>query len=110
MSLTAIIWLRYAPKLSKAPARMRFSSARLLMSHPYSRSQKSWRPVKGPLSSRSRTILWIKPRPMFLMATRPKRMPPSSTVKQSCERFTSGGSRGIPMSRHSEIYPDTFSE
>jgi len=109
LSWTAISWLRLAPKPSKAPARIRFSTARLLMSLSYIRSQKSWKPVKSPPRSRSRTTAWIKPRPMFLMATRPKRMPSGSTVKLSRDRFTSGGSRAMPMSRHSLMYSDTFS-
>ena len=83
LSLTAASWLRKAPKLSKAPARIRFSTARLLMSVPYIRWQKSWKPSKSPFASRSFTTLWINPRPMFLIATRPKRMPFSSTVKRS---------------------------
>ena len=40
-SLTATRRLRYTPKLSKAPARIRFSTARLFASAPYIRSQKS---------------------------------------------------------------------
>ena len=55
-------------------------------------------------------MVWIKPRPMFLMATSPKRMPPSSTVKPSLERFTSGGSSSMPQSRHSAMYSATLSE
>ena len=68
------------------------------MSLSYIRSQKSWKLVKGPFSSRSRTMLWIKLRPMPFTAARPKRMPPSSTVKLSRERFTSGGRRAMPSS------------
>ena len=52
----------------------------------------------------------MNPRPMFLMATRPKRMPSSSTVKLSKDLFTSGGSRRIPHSLHSLIYSATLSE
>ena len=89
---------------------MRFSAARLFMSLSYIRSQKSWKLVKGPFSSRSRTMLWIKLRPMPFTAARPKRMPPSSTVKLSRERFTSGGRRAMPSSRHSPMYSETFSE
>ena len=47
---------------------------------------------------------------MFLMATSPNRIPSCSTVKPSLERFTSGGSSAMPQSRHSLIYPATFSE
>ena len=88
---------------------MRFSAARLFMSLSYIRSQKSWKLVKGPFSSRSRTMLWIKLRPMPFTAARPKRMPPSSTVKRSAERLMSGG-RAMPSSRHSPMYSETFSE
>ena len=73
---------RLAPMESNAPERMRFSMARLLRSPPAIRVQKSRREVKGP-SFRSRTTDWMKPRPMFFTAARPKRMPPSSTVKPS---------------------------
>ena len=101
-SKTLMSWERRAPVESKAPARMRFSTARLFMSLPDIRLQKSRRDVNGPLS-RSRMTAWMKPRPMFLMATRPKRMPPSSTVKRSSERLMSGGSRAMPQSLHSLI-------
>ena len=36
-------------------------------------------------------------------------MPPSSTVKLSREQLISGGSKAMPMSRHSLIYSDTLS-
>ena len=42
-------------------------------------------------------------------ATRPKRMPSSTTVKSAPDWFTSGGSRGMPMSLHSAMYSATFS-
>ena len=66
------------------------------------RVQKSRREVKGPLS-RSRTTDWMKPRPIFFTAARPKRMPSSSTVKPSKEWLISGGSRAMPQSRHSAM-------
>ena len=47
------------------------------------RWQKSWKEAKGPSCCRWRTTAWMKPRPMFFTATRPKRMPPSSTVNRS---------------------------
>ena len=109
-SYTASSCDRRAPMLSKAPLRIRFSTARLFMSpQSYIRSQKSCKDVKLPPCSRSRTTDWIKPRPMFLMATRPNRMPPGSTVNRSLDRFTSGGSSAMPQSRHSPIYPATLS-
>ena len=37
-------------------------------------------------------------------------MPPSSTVNRSAERLMSGGSRAMPQSRHSLMYPATLSE
>ena len=67
------------------------------------RLQKSYRDVKSPPVSRSRITAWIKPRPMFLMATNPNRMPPSSTVNRSAERLMSGGSKAMPHSRHSPM-------
>ena len=83
-SYTATSWERLAPRLSKAPQRMRFSTARLFMSVQSNiRWQKSWKEVKSPSCCRWRTTAWIKPRPMFFTATRPKRMPPSSTVNRS---------------------------
>ena len=51
----------------------------------------------------------MNPRPMFLMATSPNRMPSGSTVNRSLERFTSGGSSAMPQSRHSPMYPATLS-
>ena len=41
VSYTRISWLRLAPKQSKAPERIRFSTARLFISLPIIRSQKS---------------------------------------------------------------------
>ena len=83
-SYTAISCERYTPIESNAPARMRFSTARLFMSVQSNiRWQKSWKEVKSPSCCRWRTTAWIKPRPMFFTATRPKRMPPSSTVNRS---------------------------
>ena len=103
-SYTASICDRLAPRLSKAPQRTRFSTARLFISpQSYIRSQKSCRDLKSPPSWRSRTTDWMNPRPMFLTATSPNRMPPSSTVNRSLERFTSGGSILMPQSRHSLI-------
>ncbi len=36
--------------------------------------------------------------------------PSATTVKSGPDSFTSGGSRGIPISRHSPIYSATFPE
>ena len=89
---------------------MRFSTARLFISpQSYILSQKSCSDLKSPPYSRSRITDWMNPRPMFLMATRPNRMPFSSTVNRSVERFTSGGSSAMRQSRHSPIYPATLS-
>lgn len=55
-SYTATSWERLLPRLSKAPQRMRFSTARLFMSVQSNiRWQKSWKEVKSPSCCRWRT-------------------------------------------------------
>jgi hypothetical protein len=44
------------------------------------------------------------PSPTFLIAARPKRTCPSTTVKYFADWFTSGGSTSMPISRHSPMY------
>ena len=93
---------------SKAPALIRFSTARRLSSLPDMRRQKSSRLWKLPPLSRSAVSSSIAPQPMPLMATRPKRMFSPSTVKFASERFTSGGSSLMPMFLHSAMYSATL--
>ena len=52
----------------------------------------------------------MKPRPMFLMAARPKRMPPGTTVKLSFDSLISGGRSAMSMARHSAIYSEILTE
>ena len=102
---------RFTPRESNAPLRIRFSTARLFISVQSSmRWQKSWKDVKGPSLSRLAVSNCINPRPMFLMATNPKRMFSPSTVKPSKEWLMSGGRTPMPQSRHSAIYSATLSE
>ena len=97
-------WERNTPMESKAPHLMRFSTTRLFRSAYCIRWQKSANPAKGPFASRSFTTAWLKPWPTPLIAARPKRMLPSTTVKVSPDWFTSGGSSWMPHSRHSAMY------
>ena len=53
---------------------------------------------------------WINPRPIFLMAAKPKRIPPGTTVKWSFDSLISGGSTAIPIALHSAIYSEIFVE
>ena len=75
---------------------------------PDMRRQNSSKPVKGPFSARSCISSWMKRSPMFLMATRPKRIFPPTTVKRASDSFTSGGRTLMPISRHSVIYSATL--
>ena len=86
---------------------MRFSTARRFRSLPLMRRQKSSRLLNSPSSLRFATTSFMKPLPMFFIATRPKRIFSPSTVKSASERFRSGGSRAMPMLRHSEMYSAT---
>ena len=109
LSYTASICARFAPVQSKAPACMRFSTARRLTSVSLMRSQKSCSDANGPFS-RSCSTARISARPTFLIADSPKRMPPGSTVNTSRERLMSGGRRDILKSLHSLTYSAIFSE
>ena len=75
---------------------------------PCIRRQNSSRVRKGPFSSRSRISDWIKPRPMPLMATRPKRMCSPATVKFASDSFTSGGRVATPSSLAAAMYSATL--
>lgn len=77
---------------SKAPLLIRLSTIRRFMSWSKSRSQKFIKSAKGPFFSRSDSRLAMKFRPTPFRATRPKRMPSSTTVKSAPDWFTSGGS------------------
>ena len=72
------------------------------------RRQNSSNAVNGPPISRSRMSAWMSPRPTPLIATRPKRRSPFSTVKSASDALMSGGSRRMPSSRHSAMYSVTF--
>ena len=54
--------------------------------------------------------LRMKPRPIFLIAASPKRMPPGTTVKLSLDSLISGGRSAMPMARHSVIYSEILTE
>ena len=95
--------------LSKAPERIRLSSTRLFRSRPSIRSQKSENEANGPPAARSSSTFWAKPRPTPLSAARPKRMSGPETVKSAPDPFTSGGSRRMPIARHSAMYSATLS-
>src|SRR5438094_767451 len=67
------------------------------------RVQKSASDLKDPPSLRARTISPIGPSPMPLIASRPKRTPPFSTVKPLSLLFTSGPCTSTPMRLHSAM-------
>ena len=94
---------------SKAPDLIRLSTTLRFRSWSNIRSQKSIKSVKGPplLRSVSRPLMKLRPTPFN--ATRPKRIPSPTTVKSAWDSFTSGGSRAMPMVRHSAMYSATFS-
>ena len=106
---TSISWERRQPIRSKEPDLIRLSSTRRFRSRSNIRSQKSIKSVKGPslLRSSSRPLITFRPTPF--RATRPKRIPPSETVKSAWDSFTSGGSSSMPHSLHSAMYSATFS-
>ena len=56
--------------------------------------------ANAPPSARARTIASAAVSPTFFTAFSPKRILPSTTAKSVCEKFTSGGSTSIPISRH----------
>ena len=89
---------------SKAPARMRLSTTRLFRSSPCRRWQKSGKERKGPSAWRWASTALVKPRPTPFRAARPKRMSWPATVKSGPDWLMSGGSRRMPMERHSAMY------
>ena len=99
---------RLKPSESNAPALMSDSTARRFRSRGTIRRQNSSSVRNGPPLSRSALSSSMKPQPMPLMATRPKRMFSPETVKSASDSFTSGGRSLMPMSRHSAIYSATF--
>ena len=62
------------------------------------------------VSVRSCTTFWIKPRPMFLTAASPKRIPSAPTEKWSLDALRSGGRTEMPITLHSAIYSEIFTE
>ena len=99
---------RLQPMLSKAPARIRFSSVRRFISEEYIREQKSSKEENRPFVFRSETSELITFRPIPLIATSPKRMFSPETVKSGPDSLTSGGRRAIPIALHSAIYSAIF--
>ena len=92
---------------SKAPALMRFSSARRFSSLPRSRLQKSYRPRYGS-PARRRTTASISPRPTLFTAFRPKRMLSPSAVKPPRDTLMSGCCTVMPRRWHSVVYSMTL--
>ena len=88
---------------SIAPERIRLSTPFLFRSDPAMRLMKSYRSRNSPFARRSLTSAATGAWPRLLIAAKPKRMTffPSetSTVNFSSERFTSGGSTGMPRLR-----------
>src|SRR5262249_42923211 len=91
------------PKRSKAPALMSFSTAALGTTRPSTRSQKSKRSLNDPPSRRARTISSAAPRPRPLIAVRPTRMLPPTTVNSGPLALISGGSTAMPRRRASAM-------
>ena len=101
------IWRLFAPKLSKAPPLIKFSTTRFCIFLPYIRLQKSYKDLKFP-HFRSSIICSIGARPILLIASKPKRISLPSTVKRSSLSFTSGGKTLIPRLLHSSMYSTTL--
>ncbi len=92
---------------SKAPERIRFSTtARLFISLPFMRLQKSYRDVKLPPVSRSRITAWNEAPADVLDGHQSEPDAPSSTVNRSAERFISGGSRAMPRPALTDVAED----
>ena len=99
---------RLNPMLSKQPARIIFSIARRLSSFPDMRRRKSSKSRKAPPAVLSAASSATAPRPTPLIAASPKRILLPATVKSASDSLTSGGSREMPISRHSAIYTATL--
>ncbi len=90
---------RVAPVQSRAPARTRLSSARLLTWAWSTRRQKSQSDSNGPPASRAEMMAATAFSPTPLVAVRPKRISRSPvTAKSERLTLTSGGSTDRPMS------------
>ena len=102
-SSAAIICERLAPVESKAPHLIRDSMTRLFTFFKSTRSQKSYREVKGP-SLRYSITASMALSPTFFTAASPKRILSPSTVKTLSLELMSGGRTAMPWLRHSTIY------
>ena len=111
---SAAITAARLPKQSMAPALISDSSTRLFNNRRSTRSQKSHKLANSVPSARASIIDTIALCPTFLIPASPN--PIASTpslvftgVKFESLTCTLGGTTGIPISRHSEMYFTTFS-